>query len=249
MNERIQEEEEQGLVSFPFRMDPVIGFGQNCGRPANCEGAVLQQTDGKERKKITWCRTILGAPFSIIILCCWASFIFLRLLSLIPNDALVLLLLLLFVQLIAMLCCCYKTGPMVSNILFPPPSCCCSCLSGLFRFFFFSRTERFVNPISSLRGHWKKKKMKMKVCLFFFSFYSWDVCPLVRPFSPVFFFFFRPFFFSHLGADGHVLSFSLTRPRLAAAKFPTVGPASYSSSPLCALVEITPARRDQRHPH
>jgi hypothetical protein len=58
------------------------------------------------------------------------------------------------------------------------------------------------------------------------------------------------FLFSHLGADGHVLSFSLTRPRLAAAKFPTVGPASYSSSSsLCALVEITPARRDQRHPH
>jgi len=36
MNENIQEEEEQGLVPFPFRMDPVIGFGQDCGRPANC---------------------------------------------------------------------------------------------------------------------------------------------------------------------------------------------------------------------
>jgi hypothetical protein len=55
MNENIQEEEEQGLVPFPFRMDPVIGFGQDCGRPANCCNT------SQLEKRTTW-QTKAGGP-------------------------------------------------------------------------------------------------------------------------------------------------------------------------------------------
>lgn len=55
MNENIQEKEEQGLVPFPFRMDPVIGFGIDCGRPANCCNT------SQLEKRTTW-QTKAGGP-------------------------------------------------------------------------------------------------------------------------------------------------------------------------------------------